>query len=48
MNELAKKNKFSSLEKPAELFLTLDPFTPESGILTATMKMKRNVAREVY
>ena len=48
MNDLAIKNKLSSLEKPAELFFTLDPFTPENGILTATMKMKRNQGKEVY
>jgi long-chain acyl-CoA synthetase len=45
---LAVKNKFNSLEKPKEICLKVDPFTPESGVLTATMKMKRNVAAVIY
>lgn len=46
--EVAKEKKFSSLEKPKEIFLTNDPFTVENDILTPTFKMKRNVGKKVY
>ena len=48
MNDLATKYKFNGLERPKELCLIVDPFTPENGVLTATMKMKRNVAGQIY
>jgi len=46
--ELAKANKFSGLEKIKKIHLTLDPFTIENEILTPTMKIKRNVAKNVF
>lgn len=46
--EVAKAKKFSSLEKPKEIFLTADAFTVENDILTPTFKMKRNVGKKVY
>ena len=48
MLRLAKENKLSGLEKPKEIFLTLDLFTIENDILTPTFKLKRNVAKKVY
>ena len=48
INEVAKAKKFSSLEKPKEIFLTADAFTVENDILTPTFKMKRNVGKKVY
>lgn len=48
MLELAKKNKFTGLEKPRDLYITLDPFTVENNILTPTQKLKRNVGKEVF
>ena len=48
MLRLAKENKLSGLEKPKEIFLTLDAFTIENEILTPTFKLKRNVAKKVY
>lgn len=48
MNETAKQNKFSSLEKPLEIFLTAEAFTIENDILTPTFKLKRNIGRKVY
>jgi long-chain acyl-CoA synthetase len=48
INQLAVKHKFNSLEKPKEICLLADPFTPENGVLTATMKLKRNVGAVIY
>ena len=46
--KLAVENKFSSLEKPKQIHLVFDQWTPETDILTPTMKMKRNIAQKVY
>ena len=43
---LANHNKLNSLEKPKQITLLWDPWTPESGMLTPTMKMKRNIGKE--
>ena len=45
---LADENKLNSLEKPKQMKLLLDPFTIESDILTPTMKLKRNVAKNMF
>jgi long-chain acyl-CoA synthetase len=46
MMALAKESKFNSLERPKQMRLLLEPFTIEDGMLTPTMKLKRNVAKE--
>jgi long-chain acyl-CoA synthetase len=46
--ELAKVNKFSGLEKIKKIYVTSDPFSIENNILTPTMKIKRNIAKDVY
>jgi long-chain acyl-CoA synthetase len=46
--ELAKVNKFSGLEKIKKVYVSSDPFTIENEILTPTMKIKRNIAKDVY
>lgn len=46
--ELAKVNKFSGLEKIKKIYVTKDPFSIENEILTPTMKIKRNIAKNVY
>jgi len=43
---LANHNKLNSLEKPKQMTLIAEPWTPESGMLTPTMKMKRNIGKE--
>lgn len=48
MTDIAKKFKLSSLEKPKDIYLTKEPFGVENGLLTATMKLKRNEATKVY
>jgi len=48
MNELARKNKFSGLEKPKRIHLVKDQFTVEQGIITPTFKMKRKPARDFF
>jgi len=48
MRRLSIEKKLSGLEKPKDIFLSLDPFTVENNLLTPTFKLKRNVAREVF
>jgi long-chain acyl-CoA synthetase len=48
MNRIAVENKLSSLEKPKDIYLTLEAFSIENNILTPTFKLKRNIGREVY
>lgn len=48
MNKLAGENKFNSLEKIKQVYLTLDVFTQENDLLTPTMKIKRNIAKKVF
>jgi len=48
MASLGTKKNLSSLEKPKEIFLTTEPFSIENGILTPTMKLKRNIGRKIY
>lgn len=45
---IAAANKFNSLEKPKQMKLLFDMWTVESDILTPTMKLKRNIAKERY
>ncbi len=48
MNRIAVENKLSGLEKPKDIFVTLDAFSIENNMLTPTFKLKRNIGREVY
>ena len=42
ITEIAEKEKLESFNIPSGLILTLEPFTEENDMLTASMKMKRN------
>jgi long-chain acyl-CoA synthetase len=45
---LGRENKLTGLEKPKEIFVTLDPFSVDNDMLTPTFKLKRNVCKQVY
>jgi len=45
---LGKENKLTGLEKPKEIFITLDGFSVENDMLTPTFKLKRNICKQVY
>lgn len=40
--------KLMGFEKVKQIYLTLEPFTAENDLLTPTMKLKRNVAKEKF
>ena len=46
--EMKKECKFSGLEIPKKFYYTRDEFTLENGLLTPTMKLKRNDAKVKY
>ena len=48
MARLAKENVLNSLEKPRDIYLTLDGFSIENDQLTPTFKLKRNIAKKAY
>jgi len=48
MMRIATENKLTGLERPKDVFFTLDPFSVENNILTPTFKLKRNIGKEVY
>tara|TARA_B110000285_G_scaffold233354_1_gene306938 strand:+ start:1822 stop:2121 length:300 start_codon:yes stop_codon:yes gene_type:complete len=45
---LNKANKMSGLEKIKGIYVSEEPFTIENEILTPTMKIKRNIAKNKY
>ena len=48
INRIAGVHKLNGLEKPKEIWMTAEAFTPENGVLTATMKMKRPAAKKFF
>jgi len=51
LGSLAKAGKQARLEKfeiPAKIKLIPEPWTPESGLVTAALKLKREVIRKMY
>ncbi|KAL6658415.1 hypothetical protein ACP70R_004001 [Stipagrostis hirtigluma subsp. patula] len=51
LQSLAKAAKQSRLEKfeiPAKIKLVPEPWTPESGLVTAALKLKREIIRKAY
>ena len=43
--KLGSANAFNSLEKPKQITVLREAFSVENGLLTPTMKVKRNVAK---
>jgi long-subunit acyl-CoA synthetase (AMP-forming) len=46
--QLAVGAKFTSLEKPYEIYLEAEQFTVENNLITPTYKLKRNIAKQVF
>ena len=45
---MADENAFNGLEKPKQITLLSDSFTPDNGLLTPTMKLKRAFAKDYF
>ena len=45
---LARENKLTGLEKPKEIYLTLEAFSIDNDMLTPTFKLKRNIGKQKY
>ena len=48
MEKLKEDNKLSGLERVHKIHLDIEPFSPENGILTPTLKLKRHDAKKKY
>lgn len=46
--QAAKQTRLEKFEMPAKVKLISDPWTPESGLVTAALKLKREVLRKKY
>ncbi|XWS23745.1 hypothetical protein CRYUN_Cryun28dG0041600 [Craigia yunnanensis] len=46
--QIAKKSRLEKFEIPAKIKLLSTPWTPESGLVTAALKIKREVIRKVF
>lgn len=44
----AKKARLAKFEIPAKVKLLSDPWTPETGLVTAALKIKRDVIRKTF
>jgi long-chain acyl-CoA synthetase len=44
----AKQARLEKFEIPAKIKLIPEPWTPESGLVTAALKLKREVIRKTY
>lgn len=44
----AKKARLEKFEIPAKLKLLSDPWTPETGLVTAALKIKRDIIRKTF
>lgn len=46
--QLAVAAKFTSLEKPYDIYLHPEAFSVENNLMTPTFKLKRNIAKQVF
>jgi len=44
----AKKARLEKFEIPAKIKLLSEPWTPDSGLVTAALKLKREVIRKAF
>jgi long-chain acyl-CoA synthetase len=45
---LCKQHKLNSLEKPKDIYITMEPLSIENDCMTPTMKIKRNNAAALF
>lgn len=48
LNQVAKNGKLERFEIPTKIKLLSEPWTPESGLVTAAMKLKREAVRKAF
>lgn len=48
MDKIAKREELTGFEKVKRIHLIEEDFTIDNGLLTSTMKLKRNVARDMF
>ena len=46
--QAGKQARLEKFEIPAKIKLIPEPWTPESGLVTAALKLKREVIRKTY
>jgi len=46
--QAAKQGKLERFEIPTKVKLLAEPWTPESGLVTAAMKLKREAVRKAF
>jgi long-chain acyl-CoA synthetase len=46
--QAAKAARLEKLEIPAKIKLLSDPWTPETGLVTAALKLKREAIRKAF
>lgn len=44
----AKKGRLEKFEIPAKIICLSEPWTPESGLVTAALKLKREIIRKAF
>lgn len=48
VTRICTEQKLTGLEKPKDIFITLEMFSVDNNLLTPTFKLKRNVARDYF
>lgn len=48
ISQEAKKGRLEKFEIPAKIKLLSNPWTPETGLVTAALKIKREVIRKAF
>lgn len=48
LDAVGRRNKFQGYERVRNVWLGLEPFTIENGLLTPTLKLKRPIATKKY